>query len=76
MLAILSYHASFSFFNFWFILFNSYSHYTNFYWIGLDWNASSRVELENPTGIPTEEAKAEIEAYLVIVEAKINKCLL
>ena len=27
-----------------------------------------------PTGIPTEEAKAEIETHPVIVEPKIRKC--
>ena len=31
-------------------------------------------ELSISTGIPAEEAKAEIETHPVIVEAKISKC--
>ena len=31
-------------------------------------------ELIFPIGIPTKEAKAEIETHTVIVEAKIRKC--
>ena len=31
-------------------------------------------ELATPTGIPTKEAKEEIETNLVTVQAKINKC--
>ena len=31
-------------------------------------------ELVIPIGIPTKEAKAEIETHPVIVEAKIRKC--
>ena len=31
-------------------------------------------ELTTPAGIPTKEAKAEIETYPVTVQAKISKC--
>ena len=31
-------------------------------------------ELVIPIGIPTKEAKAEMETYQVIVETKIRKC--
>ena len=31
-------------------------------------------ELEIPTGIPTKEARAEIETHPVAVEARITKC--
>ena len=31
-------------------------------------------ELTKPAGIPTKEAKAEIEIYPVTVQAKISKC--
>ena len=31
-------------------------------------------ELVIPIGIPTEEAKAEMETHPVILEAKIRKC--
>ena len=33
-------------------------------------------ELVIPIGIPTKETKVEMEAHLVIVEAKIRKCFL
>ena len=33
-------------------------------------------ELVIPIGIPTEEAKAEMETHPVITEAKIRKCLI
>ena len=31
-------------------------------------------ELVIPEGIPSKEAKAEIEIYLIVVESKIRKC--
>ena len=31
-------------------------------------------EIAIPTGIPTKEARAEIEAYPVTVEGRISKC--
>ena len=34
------------------------------------------VEIAVPTGIPTKEAKAEMETHPVTVEAKISKCSL
>ena len=32
------------------------------------------IELVTPIGVPTKEAKAEMETHPVIVEAKIRKC--
>ena len=31
-------------------------------------------ELATPTGIPTKDARAEIETYPVTVETKVSKC--
>ena len=56
----------FLFLNYWLILFNSCGYYTNVY--------SNCAELVIPIGIPTKEAKAEMEAHPVIVEASIRKC--
>ena len=55
------------FLNYWLLLFNSSTYYADF---------NVAIELVISTGIPTKDAKAEIETHLVSVEAKISKCLL
>ena len=54
----------FLFLNYWLIIFNSCSYCTNFYPV---------VELVILIGIPTTEAKAEMEANPVILEVTISK---
>ena len=54
------------FLNYWLILFNSCSYFTNF---------SPIVELAIPTGISTKEAKAEMKTHPVIAEITIKEWL-
>ena len=42
--------------------------------IAIDLSKQQELEFITPIGIPTKEAKAEMERYPIIVEPKIRKC--
>ena len=65
MLTILFHHACFFFF---------YSLLSHIAVISQTFNPIAKLVM--PIEIPTKEAKSEIETHLVIVEAKVRKCLM